>query len=54
MKRVKLYIIIPVITTYLLIELSFLVANITKFAEGLRNINHCSRFDIHYDHMVFG
>jgi KUP system potassium uptake protein len=27
-------IIIPVITTYLLIELSFLVANITKFAEG--------------------
>jgi KUP system potassium uptake protein len=32
MKRVKLYI-IPVITT-LLIELSFLVANITKFAEG--------------------
>jgi KUP system potassium uptake protein len=24
----------PVITTYLLIELSFLVANITKFAEG--------------------
>jgi KUP system potassium uptake protein len=34
MKRVKLYIIIPVITTYLLIELSFLVANITKFAEG--------------------
>jgi KUP system potassium uptake protein len=33
MKRVKLYIIIPVITTYL-IELSFLVANITKFAEG--------------------
>jgi KUP system potassium uptake protein len=32
-ERVKLYIIIPVITTYLLIELSFL-ANITKFAEG--------------------
>jgi KUP system potassium uptake protein len=34
MKRVKLYIIIPIITTYLLIELSFLVANITKFSEG--------------------
>lgn len=34
MKRVKLYIIIPIITTYLLIEFSFLVANITKFAEG--------------------
>lgn len=34
LKRVKLYIIIPLITTYLLIELSFLVANITKFAEG--------------------
>jgi KUP system potassium uptake protein len=34
MKRVKLYIIIPIIATYLLIELSFLVANITKFSEG--------------------
>jgi KUP system potassium uptake protein len=34
MKRVKLYIIIPIITTYLLIELSFLMANITKFSEG--------------------
>ncbi|WP_016990292.1 KUP/HAK/KT family potassium transporter [Flavobacterium sp. ACAM 123] len=34
MKRVKLYIIIPIIATYLLIEFSFLVANITKFAEG--------------------
>ena len=34
MKRVKLYIIIPIIATYLIIEFSFLVANITKFAEG--------------------
>jgi len=34
MKRVKLYFIIPLITIYLIIELSFLVANITKFAEG--------------------
>jgi KUP system potassium uptake protein len=33
MKRVAVYH-HPVITTYLLIELSFLVANITKFAEG--------------------
>ena len=34
MKRVKLYLIIPLITTYLLIEFSFLAANITKFADG--------------------
>ncbi|MFT5715820.1 MAG: KUP system potassium uptake protein [Flavobacterium sp.] len=34
MKRVKLYVIIPIIATYLLIEFSFLLANITKFAEG--------------------
>jgi KUP system potassium uptake protein len=34
MKRVKLYFIIPLITIYLIIEFSFLAANITKFAEG--------------------
>ena len=34
MKRVKLYFIIPLITIYLIIEFSFLIANITKFAEG--------------------
>jgi KUP system potassium uptake protein len=34
MKRVKLYIIVPIIATYLIIEFSFLLANITKFAEG--------------------
>ena len=34
MKRVKLYFIVPLITIYLLIEFSFLAANITKFAEG--------------------
>lgn len=34
MKRVKLYFIVPLITIYLIIEFSFLVANITKFAEG--------------------
>lgn len=34
MKRVKLYFMVPLITIYLLIELSFLVANITKFADG--------------------
>ena len=34
MKRVKLYFMVPLITIYLLIEFSFLVANITKFAEG--------------------
>lgn len=34
MKRVKLYFMVPLITTYLLIELSFFVANVTKFAEG--------------------
>jgi KUP system potassium uptake protein len=34
MKRVKLYFIIPLITLYLVIEFSFLAANITKFAEG--------------------
>jgi KUP system potassium uptake protein len=34
MKRVKLYFMVPLITIYLLIELSFLKLNITKFAEG--------------------
>ncbi|GAA3748799.1 MULTISPECIES: KUP/HAK/KT family potassium transporter [Flavobacterium] len=34
MKRVKLYFMVPLITIYLLIEFSFLFANITKFAEG--------------------
>ncbi|UQD56549.1 KUP/HAK/KT family potassium transporter [Flavobacterium sp. K5-23] len=34
MKRVKLFFIIPLITIYLLIEFSFLAANITKFADG--------------------
>jgi KUP system potassium uptake protein len=34
MKRVKLYFIVPLVTIYLLIEFSFLYANITKFAHG--------------------
>lgn len=34
MKRVKLYFIVPLITIYLAIELSFLAANVTKFADG--------------------
>ena len=34
MKRVKLYFIVPLITIYLLIEFSFLYANITKFMHG--------------------
>ncbi|MGQ7947065.1 KUP/HAK/KT family potassium transporter [Flavobacterium sp. WC2509] len=34
MKRVKWYFFVPLITIYLSIELSFLAANITKFAEG--------------------
>jgi KUP system potassium uptake protein len=34
MKRVKLYIMVPLITIYLLIEFSFLAANVTKFADG--------------------
>lgn len=34
MKRVKLYIMVPLITIYLLIEFSFLAANITKFTDG--------------------
>ncbi|WP_264564919.1 KUP/HAK/KT family potassium transporter [Flavobacterium sp. N3904] len=34
MKRVKWYFFVPLITIYLAIELSFLAANITKFAEG--------------------
>lgn len=34
MKRVKLYLMIPIITIYLVIEFSFLYANITKFSEG--------------------
>ena len=34
MKRVKMYFIVPLIMIYLLIEFSFLAANITKFTEG--------------------
>ncbi len=34
MKRVKLYFMVPLITIYLIIELSFFAANITKFADG--------------------
>ena len=34
LKRVKLYLMIPIITIYLTIEFGFLIANITKFAEG--------------------
>jgi len=34
MKRVKWYILVPLMSVYLLIELSFFVANITKFADG--------------------
>jgi len=34
MRRVKWYFFVPLITIYLCIELSFLAANITKFAEG--------------------
>jgi len=34
MKRVKWYLIAPLITLYLTIELSFLIANITKFTQG--------------------
>ncbi|MCG9793035.1 KUP/HAK/KT family potassium transporter [Flavobacterium algicola] len=34
MKRVKLYLMVPLITIYAMIELSFLVANVTKFADG--------------------
>jgi KUP system potassium uptake protein len=34
MKRVKWYFFVPIITIYMCIELSFLAANITKFAEG--------------------
>ncbi len=34
MKRVSLFILIPLISIYLLIEFSFLYANITKFADG--------------------
>ncbi|MDR6843510.1 KUP/HAK/KT family potassium transporter [Flavobacterium granuli] len=34
MKRVKWFFFVPLITIYLCIELSFLAANITKFAEG--------------------
>ncbi|MCV9926210.1 KUP/HAK/KT family potassium transporter [Flavobacterium sp. LS1R49] len=34
MKRVKLYFMVPLITIYLAIEISFLIANVTKFAEG--------------------
>jgi KUP system potassium uptake protein len=34
LKRVKLYFMIPIITIYLVIEICFLIANITKFTEG--------------------
>lgn len=34
MKRVQWYILLPLIGTYLVIEFSFFVANITKFADG--------------------
>ena len=34
MKRVPLYIMVPLITLYLVIEFSFLAANVTKFADG--------------------
>ncbi len=34
MKRIKWYFIVPIITLYLTIEVSFLIANITKFKEG--------------------
>jgi KUP system potassium uptake protein len=34
MKRVKLYFMVPIITIYLIIEFSFLIANVTKFADG--------------------
>jgi KUP system potassium uptake protein len=34
LKRIKLYLMIPIIAIYLTIEIGFLIANITKFAEG--------------------
>lgn len=34
LKRVKLYLMVPIITIYLTIEFGFFFANITKFAEG--------------------
>jgi KUP system potassium uptake protein len=34
MKRIKLYFMIPLITIYVVIEFSFLAANITKFTDG--------------------
>ncbi|HRA71643.1 MAG TPA: KUP/HAK/KT family potassium transporter [Flavobacterium sp.] len=34
LKRVKLYLMIPIITIYLAIESAFFISNITKFAEG--------------------
>ena len=34
LKRVKLYLMVPLITIYLTIEIGFFIANITKFAEG--------------------
>lgn len=34
LKRVKLYFMIPLISIYLTIEIGFLIANVTKFAEG--------------------
>lgn len=34
MKRIKWYFLVPLISVYLVIELSFLYANVTKFADG--------------------
>ncbi|PAM94889.1 potassium transporter Kup [Flavobacterium sp. IR1] len=34
MKRIKLYFMVPVITIYLIIEFSFLIANVSKFTQG--------------------
>jgi KUP system potassium uptake protein len=34
LKRVKVYLMVPIITIYLTIEIGFFIANITKFAEG--------------------
>jgi len=34
LKRVKLYLMVPIITIYLTIESAFFISNITKFAEG--------------------
>jgi KUP system potassium uptake protein len=46
MKRVKWYIFVPLITIYLIIELSFLVANVTKFLDDCIGSYCC------YDYLV--